>query len=92
MSSIVAEIFYLAFNAYALGLLAFVITTWIRHPRVEPARVWLSAWYEPVLLAMRRRIRPVRLGQSRVDLTPVLLFLAIVLLRQIVVALLVVQP
>lgn len=81
-----ALIVYFAFNVYALGLIIYVACTWIQHPTAAKVREWLHRWYEPVLEALRRAIKPVTIGTKRVDFTPLVLLVGIMIARKLVVS------
>ena len=81
---IVGRIIYLIFNVYALGLLVYIISSWIQHPQVDTARKWLGKWYLPFLIPLRNVIKPIKLGTSSLDITPMILLCAICLIRELV--------
>ncbi len=70
------------FIIYSLGLLAHIVLSWVREPRVEPVKRWIGRWYEPVLRPLRRVVKPIPMGSSAFDVTPLLLFLAIGVLHR----------
>ena len=84
-----ARLVYLAFNVYALGLIAYAACSWLRFPQASAARNWLQRWYEPLLSPLRRAVKPVQIGDARVDLSTMLLLVGIVIARELVVSLLV---
>lgn len=83
-----AQIVYFTCNAYALGLLVYVTLSWVNEPRAQRARKWLEPGFAPVLEPLRRKIKPIAMGGSRLDITPMLLLLAIFLVRNVLVRLL----
>jgi len=84
-----ARIVYYAFNIYALGLIAYVVCSWISGPRIATFRTWLHRWYIPFLSPIRRLLKPIRLGEVYLDLSSMILLIAIYLLREVVVSLLI---
>jgi YggT family protein len=52
--------------------------------RLEPARRMVYGITEPVLAPVRRVVRPVRLGGVSFDIAVTLVFVAVVVLRQLV--------
>ncbi|HEU5119088.1 MAG TPA: YggT family protein [Isosphaeraceae bacterium] len=71
--------------AYNVGVLVYVVSTWIRArwaSRVERA---LKPFYEPPLRYLRSWVKPVRWGKMRMDLSPIALILVVVLVRWVVV-------
>jgi uncharacterized protein YggT (Ycf19 family) len=76
---------YFLFNVYAFGLVAYSVLSWVRGRGPEQARRRLEPLYLPSLEWLRRIIRPVRVGGRLIDLSPVLLLLAIVLVRNLIV-------
>jgi len=80
-------IIYLLFNIYAIGLLVYIVCSWVTHPQATIIEQWLQKWYEPLLKPIRSIVPSVNIGTNSVDLSPALLFLAIILLRPLVVSL-----
>ena len=52
--------------------------------RLEPARRFVYQLTEPVIAPVRRVVRPVRLGGVSFDLAVTLVFVAVVVLRQLI--------
>jgi YggT family protein len=71
---------------YTIVLLAYVIFSWV--PRVpEPlvtVRLGVAALIDPVVRPLRRVIPPLRLGGIALDLSVLVLFFAIALIRPLV--------
>src|SRR5271166_668366 len=82
------RLIYMLFNLYALGLVVYSLLSWFRRPGAERARRWLGPYYLPFLDGLHRAIGPVHVGRRMIDLTPGLLLVAILLLRDLVVHLL----
>jgi uncharacterized protein YggT (Ycf19 family) len=87
---VLARMVYLLFNLYALGLVIYCLLSWIHSPSVLPARRWLERLYGPFLDGLQRAIGPIRVGKGSFDLSPALLLVMILLLRNLVIQLLVV--
>jgi YggT family protein len=73
-----------------LGLLAWIILSYVvnfgRLPWGHPVRKVfdaLSNVINPVLMPIRRALPPLRAGSMGLDLSPLILFLAIILLRSV---------
>ena len=84
-----ARIIHYVISIYELGLLAYVLSSWIAHPLAHRLRQWLSRWYEPLLAPIRRVIPAPRFGYTAIDLSPLLLFLGLSLIRGLLISLLV---
>jgi YggT family protein len=71
---------------YLYAVIAWIILSWIRvspdHP-VARVSVFLDRIIYPVLLPLRRVIPPLRLGGGLLDLSPIVLILAIQILIRI---------
>lgn len=80
----IAVIFHYAFSLYELGLLAYVICSWIPHPSTFAFRTWLAQWYEPVLTPIRRKIPAPRWGVTAIDLSPIVLYFGLGILKHVV--------
>jgi YggT family protein len=70
-------------QVYLYALIAWIILSWIRvspdHP-VARLSVFLDRIIYPVLLPLRRVIPPLRLGGGLLDLSPIVLIIAIQIL------------
>ncbi len=82
------RLIYTLFNIYALGLVVYSLLSWVRGPGPERARRGLGPFYLPFLEGLRRAIGPVHVGPRMIDLSPALLLVAILLLRDLIVHLL----
>ena len=82
------RLIHLVFAAYALGLMAYTILSWVRDRKFETARRWLEPFYLPFLAPLRAAIGTVRVGASHLDLAPLALLAGIVVTRALVVYLL----
>ena len=82
--SFLARIVTWVFDIYALGLLIYAVLSWVDSPQALRLRRGLEPFYAPFLLPLRRALHTVRLGTARVDFSPVVLFIALVLVRNVV--------
>ena len=86
---ILAKLIYYVFSIYELGLLLYILCSWIAHPLVYAPRQALARWYEPLLDPIRRWIPAPRLGGASIDFSPLLLLIVLAMVQRFVVALLV---
>jgi uncharacterized protein YggT (Ycf19 family) len=84
----IAIILHYTFSFYELGLLAYVLCGWIAYPGSRRVRFCLAPWYEPMLSPIRRFLL-LRVGFTGLDLSPILLFAALALLKRVVISLLI---
>lgn len=72
---------------YSIAVFAWIIMSWIRispnHPLAR-VQLFLDRIIYPVILPLRRVIPPLRLGGAMLDLSPIILLLAINLLQGVV--------
>lgn len=71
---------------YEFGLILYVLCSWILHPAAYALRRWLACAYEPVLAPMRRWIRAPVIGGTAIDLSPIVLWIGLGLMRRLVFA------
>ncbi len=79
------ELVCVALRLYGFAVLAWVILSWVRIPSTHPlARlvVFLDRIIYPVILPLRRILPGVRMGPAMLDLSPLVLLLAISLLQR----------
>ena len=69
----------LAFDAYTLIVLASVIGSWLRLSEDHPLVRWTSALTEPVLAPIRRLLP----STGGIDISPMVLLLALRLVRRL---------
>lgn len=73
----------LLLQVYLFAVIAWIILSWIRvspdHP-VAKVSVFLDRIIYPVILPLRRVIPPLRLGGGLLDLSPIVLIIAIQIL------------
>jgi YggT family protein len=70
-----------------LLLLARVVFSWLRPPVSGPLRTAWNALFavtEPVLAPVRKILPPMRAGSAAVDFSPVVVFLALAVLRSVI--------
>ena len=79
----IAEVLCWILGAYLLVLLAHVILSWVPRPPepLRPVVVGVRAVTEPVLAPLRRVVPPVQLGGAALDLSILIVFFALILLR-----------
>jgi uncharacterized protein YggT (Ycf19 family) len=74
----------LVIGLYETGLLIYILCSWIVHPTTMGLRRGLAPAYEPLLIPIRRLIPLPRFGNVAIDLSPIVLFIAIGLVRSLV--------
>jgi uncharacterized protein YggT (Ycf19 family) len=87
--SMIARLVEVVAWGYNAGLLAYVVTSWLRARWAGRARRALAPFYEPALRAIGSWLPPVRFGRGRLDLSPIALFVLVVVVRSAVVYILV---
>lgn len=73
-----------ALSLYSFAVLIWVILSWVRVPSTHPLgriTVFLDRIIYPVILPIRRVVPPLRLGGGALDLSPIVLLIALSLLR-----------
>lgn len=78
----------LVFNIYGLGLFVYVLCSWVKHPKIKNVENWLKPWYEPIFERVRRVIKPIPAGRVRLDISPMVILIGIVIVRKVILALL----
>jgi YggT family protein len=81
------SIICLLLQIYFLAVLAWVVLSWVQVSSAHPlgrVQVFLDRIIYPVILPLRRVLPPLRLGGAALDLSPLVLMLAISLLRRFV--------
>jgi YggT family protein len=74
----------LALSLYVWVIIVRIILEWIQVPRDHPVgrmRDVLAAVTDPVLIPVRRLIPPISLGSAGLDLSPLVVIIAIQVLR-----------
>ena len=77
-------------DLFFFAVLAWVILSWIQVSSVHPLgrlRAALDRVIYPVILPIRRVIPPVRLGGGALDLSPIVLLIAVRLVRNLIIGL-----
>ena len=73
------------FDVFAVGLLVYVLAGWIQHPTAVKVRQFLTPFYTPFLTPLRDRLRPVVAGHTSIDISPAVLLLIAVVVREVVI-------
>jgi len=75
----------LALQLYTYVLLLYVIFSWVPRPpeALRPFMIGVARLVEPVAAPLRRAIPPLRIGMIALDLSIILLFLAVQVLRNV---------
>lgn len=72
-------------QVYVFVLLARILSSWFPAPRSEAGRTVVGILHtltEPVLRPLRNLIPPVRMGMAALDLSPIIVFIALSLIRR----------
>ncbi len=77
-----------AFGLYELGLLAYILSSWIMHPAAFGLRRLLAPAYEPLLAPIRRWVRAPSLGGTVIDLSPIILWIGLGVVQRMIFAIL----
>jgi uncharacterized protein YggT (Ycf19 family) len=72
-------------SLYALGLIAYLLFSWLKNTQTDKVRIWLGRFYEPVLVKMRASVKPVRMGAIMLDLTFAIFLVGLMVLKGMVV-------
>jgi len=83
----VRDLIVLILQIYFYAVFAWVILSWIRVSSTHPlgrVQVFLDRIIYPVILPIRRVIPPIRLGGGALDLSPIVLLIAIRILISVV--------
>lgn len=86
---ILARIIDTIFVLYAAGLFAYVLLGYINVSWALRIRMGLGKFYIPLLNPIEKIVKPVKIGSSLIDLSPLILLLAIIVVRILVLGLLV---
>ncbi len=77
-------------GVYSFGLIIYVMLSWTNTPQMNGFRTWLGRFYVPILSLISNKIKPVSFKPGvAVDLSPMILFAALYVLRGLAVSLLV---
>ncbi|MBN1672818.1 MAG: YggT family protein [Kiritimatiellae bacterium] len=88
MTIMIARLIHYAFSVYQLGLLAYVVCSWIAHPTARSVRLWLARFYEPLLIPIRRVVPALRTGHTAIDFSPLILLIGLALARGLLISIL----
>ena len=86
---VLARITHMAFGLYAAGLIGYVVLSYINVSWAREIFMKLGKFYVPVLEPIQKNVKPVKAGNSLIDLSPFILLLGIIVIRSMVVSLLV---
>lgn len=84
----ITRLIALIFDLYLLGLIVLAVASWAQHPTAYAIRRGLASFYEPFLKPIRERLRTFQAGNAQIDFSPLVLFVAIIVVREIVLQLL----
>ena len=85
----VGKLLHIALTLFELGLLAYALCSWVAHSAARTLRARLQPIYEPFLIPIRRAVPSLRTQAGYVDLSPLILFVAVWVIRGLLRALLV---
>ena len=77
----------LALQLYALAVVARIVLSWVRVPSdhaVGRISSLLSVIVDPPLRVIRGVVPEIPIGPARLDLSPMILLLAVILVRQVI--------
>jgi len=75
-------------DVYLLGRIALAVASWAQHPVAYAIRRGIDPFYEPFLKPIRDRLRAFQAGNAQIDFSPLVLFIAVIVLREIVLGIL----
>lgn len=81
------DLIVLILQIYFYAVFAWVILSWIRVSSTHPLgriQIFLDRIIYPVILPIRRVVPPIRIGGGALDLSPIILLIAIQILIRIV--------
>jgi len=84
----IVQVVNVVFDVYLLGLIVFVVSSWIMHPLAHDVRRRLEPFYEPLLQPIRNALGSLQTGYARIDFSPIVLFFLLALARSLVLRLL----
>jgi uncharacterized protein YggT (Ycf19 family) len=71
-------------NIYIIGLLVYTVLCLVDSSGLLKIQDWLGRFYLPLLTVIRTYVKPVDIGGKRIDLSPLVLIVVIVIARRIV--------
>lgn len=82
----VVQILCIALDIYYVILLIRIILSWVPSlpEPVQPVARGVNAVTDPLLIPLRGLIPPVRIGAGALDLSPLILFFGIIILRSLI--------
>lgn len=84
-----ARIIHMVFGLYAAGLMVYVILGYVTVSWKPKIHMELGKFYVPLLDPIQKAVKPVKIGDALVDLSVFILFLAIMIVRWLLLSLLV---
>ena len=84
-----ARTIHMVFGLYSLGLIVYIILGYVVAPWAPRIRTLLEKFYLPLLDPIRTHIKPINIGNALVDISPMILLVALILLRSLLLSLLV---
>lgn len=84
-----ARLIHLLFGAYTMGLVVYTLLGWVRSPETARLSKWLGRYYEPLLKPIQQKIKPINLGGTFIDFSPMILIVALMLTRTLIINLLI---
>lgn len=78
------KLIHFTISLYEAGLLVYILCSWFLNPTTMALRRRLAPAYEPLLIPIRRLIPLPHLGNVAIDLSPIVLFIVIGLVRSLV--------
>ncbi|HSJ27446.1 MAG TPA: YggT family protein [Acidimicrobiia bacterium] len=82
MGDVLADIL----GIYRIAVFAWIIMSWVRISTTHPLarlQLWLDRIIYPVILPLRRVVPPLRLGGAMLDLSPIVLLIAITIVQSL---------
>lgn len=80
---VLARLVHVVFAVFAAGLIAHVVLSWVDSARLQPAQRQLGRIYRPFLSPIRGVFPAVRAGNTQIDLSPMILLTAVLVVRQL---------
>lgn len=73
-----------AFTIYSFGLLVYVVLSWAHHAEADKLRRRIEPAYLPLLIPIRKHLKPLRIATATIDLSPWVLLAGIWGMRAVV--------
>ena len=78
----------ICFSAYSLGLVVYSVLSWMKNPATDGVRMSLARFYEPALSKIQKSVPLMKVGAGFVDVSPIVLLIGLIILRELVLRLL----